>query len=286
MPLESHTTALLQSLYSQTVGTPADREAIAIQEFDALHRPITLCMRAAGFKSPMPAYAAEYPGVKTLYPDFTDAVVPVDAAFVDTEALGRSVAVERLLASGHTGRPTDDTSYPGGLTKERKAAFSRQMARCTPSSASFGDVGEPVLARELSGKLIALVEDTLKSDGAIAVAVAAYPRCMRAAGFRITSRIELVRLIEVEYSLIQGTQTLAEAAKTAAWTRETAREHAAARADAGCRADMHSEAMALLATPLRSFQSAHAHDLVLLAAAWEQSRANAAAEQRAWPGLR
>ncbi len=283
---EATTTSLLQALYSDTIGTAADREAVAVLQFDALHRPITECMARAGFDSPVPRYVDEYPGVKTLYPDFIDAVVPVDSSFVDQEGLGRSAAVSRAMADGQTGETTIPTNPAyKQLAGSKQAAFTDQLARCTPGPSAYAGFGEPQASRTLSGELVALVKTSLARDDRAVSLARGYADCMSKAGFKVRSRDDLIQAIDAEYAAIQGTRSFQEATGSDAWRAEQDRERAAASADASCRSDLHNQAMAVLATPLKTFRNQHADQIAALADQWAQVRSNAAAARATWPKL-
>jgi hypothetical protein len=278
---------LFDEIAHGVLPTPAQAEAVRYLEHVTFQAMIVDCMTGKGF-----VYVAP-PAFKVPSPVARwggGALPPVDPAAVEADRLGLNATVAGLIENAKAGEPivvdtggTDDPIPP----EHEVPGWSEAESACSPSiKALDARVAHP--AYERAQPFTDMVERVLDSQP-VSGAMTAYPMCMRAEGWPVKARHELVWSVRGRFEDLlvdaadsfstdpdRRTAQVDQVVRSAEWNRLVEARTDAASADASCRRDAHDLAFAALLDPLRSFKAEHDAEIEQLRAEWAafEERAN------------
>lgn len=283
---------LLDEVMDGMQGTAAQKSAVFYLEHVAFQDLIIDCMARRGFTYLAPK------AVRIPIPDVRigDGVLdPVSPEAVAADGLGLDGPVDGFIAAAKAGDPVvsaaEDEDAPR-VPEHEVPGWGNASSQCVPSESAINErVAHPSYARGAAAT--ELVRSVLGRKE-IADAMAEYPACMSAAGYRVDAdrdggpRRDLLwtvrdgfegLIVDAEPSFsanaTERARQVDELVASAGWRRMTETREAAAAADAECRRQAHDLAFAALLEPLRRFKAEHGAEIEQLRAEWE------AFEQRA-----
>jgi len=245
-------------------GTLEQRSSAAKLVYTRFQAPIVRCMSAAGLRYTPPRFVDPYAGwadERVLAED--EVLAPVDLPTVSRDALlvsahahDAAVELERQGRNGNAGFTS--------LGPQEQLLYARQSQVCLPAPESYADLGVMPGSSNLNAALDEVLSKAKRSPG-VRQAVSRYPSCMRAQGFPVPTRVELVKQLEGRFR--PGT-----AAPVASggdiWNALVKQEHDAAAADVKCRLPAHDLAYSGLAEELVRFAVMHDEALQQVDSAW------------------
>lgn len=272
-----------EELFDEIAGgvlpTQAQTDAVLYLEHVTFQAMITDCMAGKGFVYVgSPAFQVPSPVARLG----GGALDPVDPAAVEADRLGLNATLAGIIENAKAGEPivldTGEGDAPPRPEHE-VPGWDEAASGCSPSTETLdARVAHP--SYERAQPFTDVVEGVLTRQP-VSGAVAAYPECMRAEGWPVRDRHELVLLVRGgfedllvdaadSFSADAGRRTaqVDQVVSSAGWGRLVEARAGAASADASCRQEAHDLAFAVLLGPLRSFEAEHDAEIEQLRAEW------------------
>lgn len=283
---------LFNEIADGMLGTSAQSEARFYLEHVDFQGMIIDCMAGKGFVylAP-PAFQVPSPAGQIG----GGVLDPVDRAAVEADGLGLNATLDGLVAAAKAGEPiVDDTSGLGGSRPPEHSVpgWDEALSGCEPTGKGL-NARVPHPSDESGAPISLLVEEVLRNES-VSGAVAAYPECMRAAGWPVQAERDggphraLVWEVRGEFEdlLVEAARSFSsdpaqradqvdQVVASAEWRRLVETRADAASADAACRQLAHDLALTALLQPLLRLKAEQGAEIDRLRAEW------AAVEERA-----
>lgn len=255
----------LARLYTEIVGTPAERHARSRAARYGAWQAMADCVHEAGLAYPafdeQPVSAERPLGVG--YTDRWLAPITIDwlVTLVESEAVSDLDSRQRVFAPG---------PYPNGSAADK--AYMRAVLSCEKSVAPERDVDTaefPSGYWALLRPYRAMVDEV---QSGLDVYRSAYRRCMRDRDLKVHDYGDVgQRQWELLSSAKRGAPIPGVRKATTAWRTNVAQAQRWARADAQCRKGVHDRGFATLEPKVAEFRRVHARELSAIHREWQAS---------------